>query len=251
MREDHVLKVKNLRYIVVGTGRCGTVYLAKLLSSIGIPCGHESIFSHDGIENALLRIKGELPVGVSEIGKMASEKEEEEWFEKGTTEIVADSSYMAAPFLNHECFKDTSVIHVVREPMKVINSFVSGLGYFTHRALKDDKLKDYHNFIYNYIPRLYEQMDPISRAALYYIKWNELIEKRSKDKNYLLYRIESDPHIVFSFLGISPTKFYSNTKSNHKLGLRDQYTKIDQIPDREIRERLKATRSRYYSIRHV
>jgi hypothetical protein len=31
-----------MRYLVVGTGRCGTVYMAKLLSSVGVPCGHEA-----------------------------------------------------------------------------------------------------------------------------------------------------------------------------------------------------------------
>ena len=35
---------QKLDFLVTGTGRCGTVYMAELLTSLGIPCGHESLF---------------------------------------------------------------------------------------------------------------------------------------------------------------------------------------------------------------
>src|SRR6516165_7960197 len=42
-----------LQYLVVGTGRSGTVYLARLLTSIKIPCGHERVFNGEDIDAAL------------------------------------------------------------------------------------------------------------------------------------------------------------------------------------------------------
>jgi len=35
---------------VTGTGRCGTGYFSRLLSLVGWPCGHETIFSLGGLE---------------------------------------------------------------------------------------------------------------------------------------------------------------------------------------------------------
>ena len=37
-----------LKYLVTGTGRSGTVYMARLLTSLGIPCSHEMIFDYRG-----------------------------------------------------------------------------------------------------------------------------------------------------------------------------------------------------------
>jgi hypothetical protein len=67
------LKVERLRFLIVGTGCSGTVYAAKLLSSAGIPCSHEAIFTPEGIEAARLRLHGRKRIVNSEISTRAGE----------------------------------------------------------------------------------------------------------------------------------------------------------------------------------
>jgi hypothetical protein len=38
-----------LDYLVAGTGRCGTVYMARLLTSLGINCLHEGVFGNEHV----------------------------------------------------------------------------------------------------------------------------------------------------------------------------------------------------------
>jgi hypothetical protein len=78
-----------LRFIVVGTGRCGTAYIAQVLNQVGIFCGHEWVYTPHPVE---------LPF-----------------------EILGDSSAQAAPFA--ASFPGL-VLHQVRHPLKVIASFL-------------------------------------------------------------------------------------------------------------------------------
>jgi hypothetical protein len=78
-----------LKFIVVGTGRCGTAYIAHVLNHVGIFCGHEWVYTTS---------PGELPVG-----------------------IIGDSSAQAAPFA--ASFPGL-VLHQTRHPLKVIGSFL-------------------------------------------------------------------------------------------------------------------------------
>jgi hypothetical protein len=128
----------DLKYLVTGCGRSGTVYMAKLLTSLGVPCGHETIFDFDGIERALERIAGSIPLKLSETSLRAKE----DWVDVNT--IVADASYMAAPYLDF--FPDATIIHVVRHPVKVINSFCNYIHYFQNT---EPNPSDPH-YIYNY-----------------------------------------------------------------------------------------------------
>lgn len=244
------LKDGKLKYLVVGTGRCGTVFMAKLLSSVGISCTHEGIFSVDGIDAALARMSGDLPIEVSHIGKLASEHDENmgvSWFKNEESEIIADSSYMAVPFLNHECLKDTTIIHIIRHPMAVINSFVEGLRYFRDECLEEKFLKEYHEFIYQCLPILKEKLDPISRAALYYIEWNQMIEQMARGRQYYLHRIERPVDKLLTFLGVPKQTCYNNVESNHKQGLVFRHHQFDSIPILPIRDKLVAVYSRYYA----
>jgi len=81
------------RFVVTGTGRCGTAYLAALFRQIRIPCGHETVFGPDGPQ---------------------------EWGGR-----QGDSSWMAAPFLP----LDGKVFHLLRNPLAVADSLV-GIGFF-------------------------------------------------------------------------------------------------------------------------
>ncbi len=259
------IRVGQLRYIVVGTGRCGTVFIAKLLSSIGIPCTHEAIFLYDGMDAALRRLNNQEPLEISEVAKLASQYDEDKgigWFKSpnDAANIMAESSYMAAPFLDHPCFENVGIIHVVREPMKVINSFVEGFGYFSEEpALEHRK---YHEFIYNFLPELRDKsLTPIDRAALYWCNWNQMIERLAKGRKYVCIQVEeTPPKKLLAFVNkdavrgqtyiekLAPWQEVDKIKCNMKWGLLNVYSALKQIPSIDIRKKVANLYRRYYSI---
>lgn len=167
-----------LPFIVVGTGRCGTVSCAKLLTDVGIPCGHEKIFGPYGISNQ----------SNSEVSMQCGLKD--------VKSIMADSSYMAVPFLKHDILIDAIIIHVVRNPIDVILSFHNKLQYW-----RNDNLNIWEKFISNHIPEIFDYETPLERNCYYVIKWNKLIEEHVKEK-YIRIRIEKDCDALLKRLGI-------------------------------------------------
>jgi hypothetical protein len=83
-----------LRYVVLSTGHSGTGYAAKLLTSAGVPCGHESIFTRNGVV--------------------------------GRPSLQADSSFHAVGYLDHPICQGAKLVHLVRHPLKVIRSWLHG-----------------------------------------------------------------------------------------------------------------------------
>lgn len=253
---NYPLTAGKLRYIVTGTGRCGTVYIAKLLSSLGYPCGHETIFQCDGMTYNKARMENstELPtLTVSPIAKLASEDDEKNgfiWY-GNNRELVADASYMAAPFIDKECFRGVGVIHTIRNPLKVINSFVVGMKYFQEDNLSEEwedvtySVRDYHKFIYKYIPELNKPMHPATRAALYYIKWNQMIETKSENKEYFLHRVEDKLDKLFEFLCVTPIDYYQNRSASHKEDVPIVYKNYSDIPDQAVSHQLQQFASKY------
>jgi len=249
--QEYSMKLDKLKYLVVGTGRCGTVYMAKLLTSVGFPCTHEAVFSYDGLNAAIKRINdGRLTMSLA--GRLASivdENKKIRWFknEEEMSRIVADSSYMAAPYLNHELLKDVSIIHVVRNPADVINSFVYGFHYFFDKV--NDEQMPYHKFIYSIMPQLRESMHPLSKAALYYIEWNKMIENLSKGKRYFKHRIENRLDKLFGFMGVKPNGYYNNTRINQSYDIDRGYRVLENIPDKAIADKLNDAYLGYYGVK--
>lgn len=97
------------RFIVTGSGRCGTKYMSLLLSRAGLPCGHERTFN-------------------------AGTGSEPNWAGN-----VADSSWMAVP---HLPVPGAAVVLMARHPLSVVASLVE-IGFFgrdsgneCHRVLR-------------------------------------------------------------------------------------------------------------------
>jgi hypothetical protein len=194
-----------LSYLVTGTGRCGTVYMSRLLTSVGIVCGHETIFDYCGIHGARRRINQEETLRFSIVSSMGFENPD-------AKNIVADSSYMAAPFLDCDLLQDTKIIHVVRNPIDVINSFCNHIYYFDNLLVGWKESMVYENFIYTFLPELKIQMPQYDRAALYYIRWNQMIEKNKCD---FFMRAEDNVFDLLKFLQVPEnSKFYEDRKSN-------------------------------------
>lgn len=155
---------------MTGTGRCGTLFAANFLTSAGIPCTHEAIFTFEGLYFAFSVLRGEEKAISSKISRGDNLSDYE-------MDINAESSYMSAPYLGE--FSDKRIIHLVRNPTKVVSSFL-GFGYFSNPFPSESKHEPlqirYENFIYDNLPELREEMPQLDRACLYWTGWNEMIE---------------------------------------------------------------------------
>jgi len=194
-----------LKVLVTGTGRCGTNFMANLLTSLGHPCGHEAVFTPAGWTLAGEILRGRIRPENSEISKAGTILSE-------YMELVGDSSYMAAPYLGRV---DTFVIHVVRNPMHVVASLIGD----KFRQFAESKPMDYEDlpghfayesFMYEHLPELHEEMPVIDRACLFYIRWNEIIEASGKVD--IFHRIEDPPEAINEVFGFGGK--YSDTKCN-------------------------------------
>lgn len=92
-------------FVVTGTGRCGTGWAASALTALGHPCGHESYFDfhREPARQAIARFP-------SKAGAQAGPLE-------------GDSSLAAAAYLDRLA-AGTPVLHLVRDPLAVFNSFI-------------------------------------------------------------------------------------------------------------------------------
>jgi hypothetical protein len=218
------------KLIVSGTGRCGTLYWAKSLTSMGLNCGHESIFNYWNFKKTKSIIKGKNPPINSLCSKLKGHN---------IKNILADSSYLSAPYLNEPMVKKIPVIHIVRNPMKVISSFVKNLKYF------DEMNSIWETFMCKHLPALKKINSPIERAAYYYIEWNKLIEKANNDERiYIFHRVEDVFKHDLSFAGINQIKLHKNTQEN-KIGQCYQDFYINQIPKGKIRRSLLQMANKY------
>ncbi len=204
----------NLEILVTGTGRCGTGYSACLLTSMGFPCGHESIFNIKGIQGARKILKGNEEPTISKIMAQTHNVE--------LKKIVADSSYMAAPYLDDKILERTKIIHIIRHPLFVIGSFVLEGGYFGDKWPGHSVA--FQKFIKKHLPIVYNNnFNPFDRAALFYIEWSNIIKNKLKNKKYLFHKIEDDSIAIANFLGANKfdKKLNKNINSwNHSNRLR-------------------------------
>jgi hypothetical protein len=222
--------VKKLKYIITGTGRCGTCFFAKFLTSVGVPCGHEYIFGPQ-LDDVPVKLKRER-------SKLSAVSQEgvPKWVDEST--IIADSSLLAAPYLDHRMLKNCKIIHLARDPLLVISSFVLDGGYFVGYCPKD--IWEY--FIYTHVPELTAKMSAIERAVNYYIEWNKLIEEKAQGKERLFFRIDRDDlSKAMDFLEINPSllpiSFSDKTCNTWKKRSHDvTYEEIPQPARNQLRE---------------
>jgi hypothetical protein len=205
--------------------------MARLLTSAGLMCGHESIFTPEGLKGAISRLMGDKKVDTSwvSLGK-------DQWFNPATQ--VAESSYLAAPFLDQF---DYPIIHVVRNPIKVISSTYLDADFF-----KDKLQIPYRQFVYNHLPELEKISNEIERTAAYYIWWNKLVERKSVGKKYIRLQVENaiSPKL-FDFLGVQqPEKLFGNTSINSWKGERRDL-RLSDVPDGIIKDEFISIIERY------
>jgi hypothetical protein len=230
-------------YLVTGTGRCGSVYMARLLTSLGIPCSHEAIFNPGGIDRARRVMNGSEPVTNSHCSRydLITKKPIEDWVD--TTNICAESSYMAAPFLDDDMFSKSKIIHAVRNPMKVISSHIKDINFFE----PGPEIELWSNFVLKHMPSLNEISNTLEKACFFYINWNMMIEKQSTQKPYLLHKVENECNeSLLQFLGVPNCgdKAFKNTKIN-SWKTRQSDICLEEIPDGSIKKDLIKIATRY------
>lgn len=236
--------MRKLKYIVVGTGRSGTVYFARLLTSFGFPCGHESFFDYNDLKTALLRLEGVFPPtlsGCSQLQFDGKHLNPIEPYVSSLDSLVAESSYMAVPHLGHESLKDTQVIHVVRNPIKVVNSFVNYMRYFHSPSLCLPPNPFYEAFIYRHLPELAIYEAPYERAALYYVRWNEMIEAVATAGRF---RVEEGPEPLQEFLGAKTGSLFDDRKVNTYEVPGERFD-ISMLPNGDVKDRFIEMGKRY------
>jgi hypothetical protein len=228
-----------LKYIVTGTGRSGTVFMARVLTDLGVPCGHESIFNHDAEVVVMRRFHGFDPPTISICSDNSG------WL--NLNNIIADSSYMAMPYLDHEDINEVPVIHVVRNPLAVISSFVKDLSYFNN--VKDNPFNkgNWEEWIYKIVPEINLGRDPVERACIYYVLWNSEIEDKCSGasaacKNRPYFRLKAEEPFkdeFFEFIGMARQPVTFINKRINSMKKRTEDFTLDDIPDGGVRFNVK------------
>lgn len=226
----------DLKVIVTGTGRCGTLFAAKMLTEMGWPCGHEAIFGPDGIEKARRVLKGLEEPENSPISKAGDTLPEGE-------DILGDSSYMAAPFLKEF---DSTVVHLVRSPAKVVASLIGGVfrNFSNSEPTDFDDAPDhirYERFIYDHLPELGSDMPQLDRGCLFYLRWNEMIE--SSGRVDIRHRIEDPPERLGRLFG--PTEDCYSDRLCNSFAESSRMWRLSEVQNPVIRREIKDMSRRY------
>ncbi|MEQ8789094.1 MAG: FkbM family methyltransferase [Pirellulaceae bacterium] len=127
-------------FVVTGSGESGTGYISRLLSALGVRCGHESVF-HPKTRTVDF---GSFP---------------------------GDASWLAAPWLA-ELPAGTVVLHQTRHPLDVAESFMR-LRFFHDEV--NQRHEPYREFVRRH-SSAYEAADPLERFMRYWVQWNRAVE---------------------------------------------------------------------------
>jgi len=180
-------------------------------------CGHESVFTLKGIVSR----PQTSPISVKH----------EKW---GfiPRKVVADSSYMAAPYLSHEILKNTTIIKLTRNPLDVVSSFVFAFGYFKHKEPKNK----WEKFIFSHKPEVWGESSPVERGLRYYIEWNKMIDPYS----HITHKIEDNIELLLKKLDISPSEtMFCDKKCNTRKKKLFKWETVNSELKSELKEYLR------------
>jgi hypothetical protein len=130
------------RFVITGSGRCGTTWISRALTRTGLPCGHETVFNP--------------------------------WTPEWPDHIRADSSWVAACQLDRVDALDLPVVLLVRHPLAVVKSLVE-IGFFAW-----DTDNEYHQPLCAAFPEVYDWATPENRALDMWVKLNSAALTRAE-----------------------------------------------------------------------
>jgi hypothetical protein len=165
----NILFARRPRFVIIGTGRCGTGYAARRLSDLGISCSHEAYFTPDGPRL---------------------------WNRRRAAGTRGDSSGLAPPFIQAG---EMPVVHLVRRPEDVIRSLHS-IGLF------DPDFRAWHEPYVAFDERYFDiGRDPFDACVRWYLEWNRRCERIAGLRVRIEHFEESLPRIL-AHIGIAPTR---------------------------------------------
>lgn len=227
----HIMSIK-LKYILTGTGRCGTNYMARFFTDLGINCGHEAIFNTDGISQAVKKLNGNVKIETSHCSRFDIIKNQaiKKWF--SDQNLKADCSYMAVPFLSHACLSDAKLIHIIRNPLLTLGSFVLDVKFFDPL---DQSQIPWRNFVLHHMPEITNENSLIEKTCRYLINWNKKIEDCKLLK--IKVRMEDYPfEELFKFMDIEKPDIILENKKINSWNKRKRELTIDDIPNGKTKE---------------
>jgi len=126
-----------VKWLITGTGRCGTGYVANVLQSVGFNCGHEAVFTLGGVGYA----------------------------QKTMHEFDGDASWLAVPYLDDPLLADVGVVHLVRHPKAVVDSMLN------MELWTSEDYSGYHLFAHNHCPEMAQWKRPADVATAFCHNW--------------------------------------------------------------------------------
>ena len=137
-----------LDFLIVSTGRAGSKYFARLLATSGMTCGHEAVFNSP--RESVVR-KNYL-----------------------STNNIAESSWMSAPFLSAPWFSsEIKIIHLLRNPLHVARSF-HDINFFSAATVG----RKYNRIVYENSRISPASQDRLGSSVAHYFFWNDLIRSQ-------------------------------------------------------------------------
>ena len=202
--------------------------MARALSNLGYICGHESIFTPSGYDNAIELLNDRNSITTSKV-----DADSEDCIFDNQLQ-VAESSYMSAPYLDRPILNNTKIIHVTRHPLLVLSSTFIDANFF-------DDLNPiqsiYRDFVYSHLGELEKINNLLERSAAYYVWWNNMVEFNCNHKNYLRVQVENiEKEEFFNFLNVPVTSFDKIYKKINSWKIRDKNVMISDIPDGTIKK---------------
>ena len=200
--------------LLTGTGRCGTGYMSQVLTSVGVKCSHEGMFMPDAPEVTIEKIRI---------------RQDNAWWG-----WEACSSWLAAPYLGRPELANVTIVHLVREPKKVIDS------QMRIRAFEGNDRR-WRDWQLRWLPEL-EGKPPLEQAAIFYVKWNRMIEPHAD----IRWRIEDSTLTLLDKLGIDwhDKPVYADKTYNSRAGWGPSNVDLDSLPE-PLRGELRETGERY------
>ena len=202
----------NLKYLVTGLPKGATNYMCRLLTSLDIMCGHESIFNYNGIDHAKKVIEKKLKPKTSYCSLINQITNKKKDFNFIPDLLQAESSYMSAPYLKEKILSNTKIIFVTRNPLNIATSFHHAAKMW-HNRIKESE--PYIKFCETHTPCVKNEKTSLNKSIQFIISWFKLIED-NLPKNSIIFKAENKINDeLLNFLEIKNIKnYFDNTKEN-------------------------------------
>lgn len=174
-----MIDLHRVKYLITGTGHCGTVWASEVLRACGLTAVHEGIFQ-------------------------TSIQDHDEW----TNEFEAEVSCKAAPYLS-EIGDGVVVAHLVRNPLDVVRSM-----YYTpaeHGWAHASK-----EWVQGELGKELPTSDPLSFIVAFVVEWTDLIDRSGRVEHTI--RLEDGDENLAKTLGLTLRRAIEPTGNRARAG---------------------------------